>query len=117
MESLAVYQKWEDAAEYLYFVFANLPKSERYTMGASLRASLFACGASISRANRIKSVSSRIAEIKDADRALMELKIMLRLAYRMKFVSTKKYEVSAAKLTEIGKMLGGWIKSYTTQGR
>jgi four helix bundle protein len=117
VESLAVYQKWEDAAEYLYYVFANLPKSERYTMGASLRGSLFACGASISRANRIRSVSARIAEIKDADRALMELKVMLRLAHRMRFVSPKKYEISAGKLAELGRLLGGWLKSFSTQGR
>lgn len=116
MEVLVVYQKWEDAAEYLYHLFTNLPKSERYTMGASMRDSLFSCGSHISRANKIKNLKLRREEIERADKDLADLKVMIRLAYRMKFISTKKYEVSAAKLTELGKMLGGWLRSCSTQG-
>ncbi len=82
-----------------------------------MRGSLFSCGAHISRANKIRAAGARLQEIKEADHALTELKIMIRLAHRMRFVSSKQYEVSAGKLTELGKMLGGWLKSFATQGR
>lgn len=114
MDPLIVYQKWEDAAEYLYCAFSQIPKSERYTMGSGMRASLFQCGASIIKANKIRDKKLRRTEIENADNELANIKIMLRLAYRMKFIDNKKYQISSEKLTELGKILGGWLKSTTT---
>lgn len=39
------------------------------------------------------------------------LKILLRISSETKCVDSKKYQRLAASLIEIGKMLGGWIKS------
>lgn len=45
------------------------------------------------------------------DVELMKLRVYLRLSFRLGFLPSKKYEVWSEKLIEIGKMLGGWIKS------
>lgn len=39
------------------------------------------------------------------------LKYLLRLAYEIKSINLKKYLLLEEKIIEIGKMLGGWIKS------
>ena len=39
------------------------------------------------------------------------LKILLRLCYETKCIDSKKYQHLAGYLIEIGKMLGGWIKT------
>jgi len=39
------------------------------------------------------------------------LRIFVRLSYDVKAISQKKYLVIQQKLDEIGRMLGGWIKS------
>ena len=38
-------------------------------------------------------------------------KILLRLSFETKCIDSKKYQRLAAYLIEIGKMLGGWIRS------
>lgn len=117
MQELVVYQKWEDCTEYLFkCVIPQLPKSERYAMGSHLRNSTIEMGKSIARANNIRDTKFRKKEIENADLALCELKIMIRLAYRLKYIDLKKHEVSVRYLAELGKMLGGWLKSYASQG-
>ena len=39
------------------------------------------------------------------------LKILLRISSETKCIDSKKYQHLAAYLTEIGKMLGGWIRT------
>lgn len=39
------------------------------------------------------------------------LKILLRISFETACIDSKKYQRLAAYLVEIGKMLGGWIKS------
>lgn len=39
------------------------------------------------------------------------LKILLRLSFETKCLDVKKYQQLTAALIEIGKMLGGWIKT------
>ena len=42
---------------------------------------------------------------------IASLKIYLRIAYDLKYLPPKKYEVWSGQLVEIGKMVGGWIRS------
>ncbi|MFQ7080769.1 four helix bundle protein [Sellimonas intestinalis] len=41
----------------------------------------------------------------------MKLKAYLRLSYNLKFLPSKKYEIWSGKSVELGRMVGGWIKS------
>jgi len=45
------------------------------------------------------------------DNKIFILKILIRLAKEVKSLDIKKYIVLEERLEEIGKMLGGWIKS------
>lgn len=47
----------------------------------------------------------------DLDVNLTILRYYIRLSRDLGFLPLKKYEVWSEKLVEIGKMLGGWIKS------
>lgn len=42
---------------------------------------------------------------------IMKLKAYLRLSYNLKFLPSKKYEIWSSKSVELGRMVGGWIKS------
>ena len=39
------------------------------------------------------------------------LKVYLRIAYDLRYLPPKKYEVWSGMMVEIGKMVGGWIRS------
>ena len=45
------------------------------------------------------------------------LKVLFRLTFELKIIDQKKYIVLEEKLQEIGRMLGGWIKSLKTLNR
>ena len=45
----------------------------------------------------------------------MKLRAYLRLSHTLRFLPTKKYEVWSGLVVEIGKMLGGWLKSVNGQ--
>jgi hypothetical protein len=49
--------------------------------------------------------------LRSADEELLSLQVFLRLSHDLRFISTTSYEYACRQLEEIGKMLGGWIKS------
>ena len=46
----------------------------------------------------------------EADVKLEIIRFQLRAAKDLQFLKLKQYEILAAQLSEVGKMLGGWIK-------
>jgi hypothetical protein len=108
MENLKIAQKWEDMAAYAYITLRHMPKSERYTMGAEVRQSLWHGLKLISRANYVRNKMPLLYEI---DMEIKSLLALIRVGHTIGVVPTKKYKELGARLVEIGKMLGGWIKS------
>ena len=56
-------------------------------------------------------VDKKRAVLYEADVELFHLKHLIRLAFDFKYISPKAYEVASKMLTEIGGMLGTWIKN------
>ena len=50
-KTLLVQQKWEDMIGYAYVALRNIPKSERFTLGAEIRTALWSGLRLIIRAN------------------------------------------------------------------
>ncbi|MDR1587092.1 MAG: diversity-generating retroelement protein Avd [Treponema sp.] len=112
-ESMKVYQKWEDMAKYLYVALQSYPKSEKFTIAADTRNALMLVGRYIYRANNVSKLEKRKA-IEEADLALVDLKLLIRLGMVLEFMPIKKYEIASAQAVEIGRMLGGWLKATIT---
>lgn len=62
--------------------------------------------------------AQKVFEIKDKlnylnllDAELMYQRFMIRISYDKKYISQNNYRTWSYKISEIGKMLGGWIKS------
>lgn len=58
-----------------------------------------------------KQSRSRLLILNKVDVKLKILKTLIRLCFDVKVINQKKYLILQEKLQEIGKMLGGWIKS------
>jgi predicted nuclease of restriction endonuclease-like (RecB) superfamily len=109
-ESLKLYQKWEDMAKYLYVALQSYPKSEKYTLAADTRQAMMLLGRYIYRANSVSKLEKKQV-IEQADIALVDLKLMIRMGMVLEFLPIKKYEILTGQTVEIGKMIGGWLKS------
>lgn len=49
--------------------------------------------------------------LQDMDTTLDMLRSFIRMGYKQKFLDLHSYEVWSAKVDEIGRMIGGWIKA------
>ena len=107
-ENLKIKQKVEDTLQYLYIALKHFPKSERFTLCADIKQSMYKIIRLIIQANKTKNKLPILYEI---DTELDMLRMMIRLSMKLGFMPLKKYEVIIGYLSEVGKMLGGWIKS------
>lgn len=95
----------------LFYEFSKLfPKKDRYTLGAACERYL------LSALELLLEISYLSREAKRAKLAVVSnkfetLKILVRLLKELKIIDQKKYFTLQAELQEIGKMIGGWIKS------
>ncbi|MBE3584824.1 MAG: diversity-generating retroelement protein Avd [Thermoanaerobacter sp.] len=108
MQELKIRQKCEDMIHYGYAALRQFPKSERYTMAADIKKSMYRLLALIIAANKRYHKKTTFQEM---DIELDFLRSLIRLAMQLGFLPFKKYENWAAMLNEIGRMLGGWLKS------
>jgi len=108
MENLKIAQKWEDMTAYAYIMLRHIPKSERYTMGAEIRQSLWYGLKLIARANYVR---QKMPVLREIDMEIKSILAIIRVGHSMRVVPTKKYKELSDRLIEIGKMLGGWMKS------
>jgi four helix bundle protein len=63
----------------------------------------------ISLGNSVK--SKRLVYLQEADGHLQVLKVLMKLSKERKYISNNFYKIIDAELTEINKLLSGYIKS------
>ncbi len=109
-----IIQQTLDLYEELYGAIKLFPKKAQYLIGkrcednmlSFLEYSLLASSAAKEQKVRLLQIAAGKFDV---------LKILLRLAKDLKVLDTKKYISLEMKVREIGKMLGGWIRSLITQ--
>ena len=92
---------------------AKFPKHRRYTIGERIERLGLDFMTMIIRANGTRD-SYRANHLSEASVVLDLFKMMLRLSQDTKALPEKGYLDLVARANEIGKMLGGWIKSQNT---
>jgi len=108
-EKLIIQQKWEAMAEYVYILLRHIPKSERFTLGAEIRASVWKGLRLIIAANARR--GGRIVLQDEIDIEIQVLQGLIRTGMALGCVPIKKYEICSRLLVELGRILGGWKKS------
>lgn len=88
----------------------HFPKNSKYTLGAKIDSLFLEVIEQTIRASISDKVEKMIA-LKKASVALDLVKFFLQIAWELKNLENKEYIRISEKLAEIGRMLGGWIKS------
>ncbi|MBU2101153.1 four helix bundle protein [Patescibacteria group bacterium] len=87
-----------------------VPKQDRYTLWQRCDNTSLDIIEGILLASGIPK-DKKSAVLEEVSRKLNLLRILLRLAYDVKSIDNKKYIHLQSTVDEIGRMLGGWIKS------
>ena len=107
-KNLAIFEKNYELMLWLYPTINKFPKSQRFVLGQRIENSILQILEGIIEANQ---EVNKLVYLKRISVELDKLRILIRLSKDLKFVSIRQYEFAAEKVNEIGKMLGGWIKS------
>lgn len=107
-EDLKILQKVFDMMEYGYGALAQFPKSEKFALVTDIKRIMDIMMERVIEAQKKYYKKTTLQEL---DVATAKLKAYLRLSYQLGFLPMKKYEIWSEKVVEIGKMLGGWLKS------
>jgi len=105
---LLIIEKTSDCFKYLHNALNYFPKSEKFVLASDIRRVFFEMLVLFITANKARDKKKYLY---DADVKLEVLRFNIRIAKDLQYLKLKQYEILSRQLTEIGKMLGGWIKS------
>ncbi len=108
MEDLKIRLRCEDMIRYGYVALRQFPKSERHVLSAEIRSCMWRLLRLIVVCNRRYFKKTTLQEL---DAELDLLRSQVRLAKELGYLPFKKYEVWSRHLDELGRMVGGWIRS------
>ena len=110
MEELKILQKTFDMMDYAYKALAQYPKGEKFALVTDIKRCMDLILERIIEANKKYYKKTTLQEL---DVEVEKLKTYIRLSYSLGFLPPKKYGIWSGQVVEIGKMVGGWIKSTT----
>lgn len=93
----------------------NYPKVERYTLAERTEKILLEGAENVFFASY--NSSTRIERLKEARTQFQMANFLLRIAKRQSFISEGFYEKITLDLSEVGKMLTGWLKTCEAKRR
>jgi four helix bundle protein len=112
LTALLIEDKCREMLLYGYQALKQFPKHETHVLGAEIRLSMLQLQRLVITAFKRYHKKTTLT---DLDIELAILKRQVRLAKDLRYVDLKKYQIWIEKLVEIGRMIGGWIKSVKTK--
>jgi len=111
---LVLRQKVEAMIDYGYTALRQFPKSERHVMSAEIRQCMWSILRCVVTCNLARDKRQALQQL---DVELHVLRSFLRRSMQFGFLQFKKYEHWSKLNDEIGRMIGGWIKSQAETSR
>jgi hypothetical protein len=107
---IPIFKKSYDLYKDFYTLRLSVPKQDRYTLRQKCESILIEVLEGILLASQ-QSKLEKLPTLEKTSVTLNFLRVCIRLMKDIKAIDAKKYVIIEANLDEIGRMLGGWIKS------
>jgi hypothetical protein len=107
---IPIFKKSYDLYKDFYNLRLSVPKQDRYTLWQKCESLLIEVLEGILFASQ-QSKAEKLPTLEKTSVKLNFLRVCIRLMKDIKAIDAKKYIIIEANLDEIGRMLGGWIKS------
>lgn len=106
-----IYQKYLDLIYYSNDLVRKYPKSERFVLVEEIKRTLYSGLRLLVYALKIYNKQEKLKYLNELDACLKLLQVHIRISFKYKYISMQNYSTWSYKLTEVCKMLGGWISS------
>jgi hypothetical protein len=107
---MPIFKKTYDLYKTFYAYRLSVPKQDRYTIWQKCEELLLEVLEGILLASQ-QFKTEKVPTLESASVKLNLLRVFVRLMKDVKALDSKKYVIIEANLDEIGRMLGGWLKS------
>lgn len=105
----------DDIIQYGYIAVKQFPKSEKFVLATRITDLMWEMAALISSAIDARYNSEKIKLMKEADKELRKLRIMVRNAMILGFLPFQKYEYWSKLSDELGRMIGAWMHQISNR--
>lgn len=109
-QDFVIYTRMLEVHLWLFEKSGTFPKKQRFVLGQQIENSSLACIRLIIEANNARSPEATSAKLTQLNVELEVLRGLLRIAYEVRFLSTKSLAFITGRIDEVGKMCGGWHK-------
>ena len=92
-------------------ILTPYPKSERFVLVEEIKRTLYSGLRLLVYALKIYNKQEKLKYLNELDACLKLLQVHIRISFKYKYISMQNYSTWSDKLTEVCKMLGGWISS------
>ncbi|TAK05030.1 four helix bundle protein [Patescibacteria group bacterium] len=100
-----------DAYTAWHHLLLKFPKSQRYTLGETCDRQLLQTLELVLGAASVREPDTKLDRLREASAKVDILKLLIRLSKDCSCTSNQQYLDMQSRLQEVGKMLGGWMKS------
>jgi hypothetical protein len=111
LEKFLIYRKYVDLVYYANNILIKYPKHERFALVNETKDVVYEGLKCIMYAQKEFSKTNRLKILNDLDVNLKLQKVFIRIAFKNKYISSQNYSAWSNKISEVGNLLGGWIKS------
>lgn len=111
-EDFLMLQKVLDMMEYGYICLKQFPKSEKYALATDMKHCMDMI---LSHTVEAQKRYYKKTTLQELDVEIMKLQVYIRLAFNLRFIPIEKYHNWSDKCVELGRMLGGWLKTVKSQ--
>lgn len=105
-----LFQKIYDFYKAYFRIADHFPKKSRDVLGRKIEENIIELLQLVTNASYLGQ-GQKVECLKRASSRVDFLKILFRLCYEVRIIDQKKYIFMEEKLDEMGRMLGGWLKT------
>lgn len=110
MQESPIFTRTYDLLLWLIPQVQKFPRTHRFGLAERIQTVAFDFQDQITWAGKMSGVDRR-EHLRQADVQLEQLRIWLRLARDLKLITLAQYEHVSRQISEVGRLLGGWIKT------
>ena len=110
MKESPIFTRTYDLLRWLIPLTVRFPRSHRFVLATRVQETALRFQERIIEAGRDRQPAPILAQ---ADADLAKLRLYLRLCQDLELIKFKQYEQGQRMVNEIGRLIGGWIKSVS----
>jgi four helix bundle protein len=113
-DEMVIFIRTYDFLTWLLPLTEDFPKNQRFVVTSRLQNSALDFQELIIEANARRG-KWKAEKLRAADAELLKVRLYLRLCEKWEWIKPGQYKHAAEMVAELGRLLGGWIKSVTSE--